>query len=112
MRKNEVFYMAVICLTYLLNKCFFTKVINNIFVDGYLNDLLCGMLFANIIVVVCRFWIRIEMSNVYVIFLVLIAGFFWEYVTPLYRDISVSDSFDIACYYLGGVIYTKLRGFL
>ncbi|MBP3330820.1 MAG: hypothetical protein J6L89_08315 [Clostridia bacterium] len=37
--------------------------------------------------------------------LLLGCGFFWEYITPLFRKETVSDMWDIAAYMLGGVIY-------
>ena len=37
--------------------------------------------------------------------LCLSAGFFWEYVTPLFRQNTVSDAMDLVCYAIGGSLY-------
>ena len=37
--------------------------------------------------------------------LLLLAGLFWEYVTPLFRENTVSDIWDVVAYMMGGFLY-------
>lgn len=41
----------------------------------------------------------------YIEILIIIAGLFWEYVTPLFRPDTVSDVLDIVSYMLGASLY-------
>ena len=112
MSKKELFYTGMILLCYFMNKFYLKNITDNFFIDGYLNDFLCGMLFAFVIVCACRSWIRVEISNSYILVITLIAGFFWEYITPFYHAESVTDNMDILCYYFGSLVYIKVKTYL
>ena len=105
MRKQELFYLCSVVLGYLFNKFYLKEMYDNFFIDWYLNDLLGGMLYAILVVVLYRFWFKIELSNKYIFMFTLIAGLFWEYVTPIYYTSSTRDNWDIVCYLTGSAIY-------
>ena len=41
----------------------------------------------------------------HILLLMLLSGFFWEVITPLYRSDTVGDPIDVIAYCLGGSIY-------
>ena len=107
--RKEVFFAGTLLVIYIVNKVYLRTVIDHFFVDGYFNDLLGGILFALAVVVVCRFWLNVEMPNTYICVLTVLAGVFWEYITPLYLKYSVTDNYDIFCYGLGSLIYVLVK---
>ena len=40
-----------------------------------------------------------------ILVLMLLAGIFWEFVTPLFRKAAVTDYADIVAYLAGGIAY-------
>lgn len=110
-KKSEVLYLSAIMSCYWTNKFVLRNAVENIFIDCYLNDLLGGMLFALILVWSSRIWLLSEISDKYVLLLTLVAGLFWEYITPLYYRYSIRDNYDILFYCIGGFTHIKIKKF-
>lgn len=80
----------------------------------YLNDFLAGVMLYPIWYLVCALFLRspeekLFFKDRYIILCTLIAGFFWEYVTPFLRTDSVSDPLDIIAYLLGAIVFCFIR---
>ena len=79
----------------------------------YLNDCLAGLGFypaVRMAVLLCRVKLpKYTTGAPFIIGLTLLAGLFWEYVTPLYREESTSDPRDLACYVGGAICMCLLR---
>lgn len=107
-RANGILILIVI-LFYCMNQNFKLVVktrILRLFMMGYFNDVLCGLGFMAYCNIVSN---KNQIVQLYKILLVLIiTGFFWEFVTPLYRQDSVTDGFDILAYIVGGIGYWLL----
>ena len=79
---------------------------------GHFNDLMAGILFpAYVNLVLSLFGMRMR-SWLEPLLFTLVAGIFWEYVTPLYRPQSVSDVWDIVAYLVGTLNYCALTRWL
>ena len=80
----------------------------------YLNDCLAGLGFypaVRVAAYLCRVQKLPAFTNgcPFIIGLTLLAGVFWEYVPPLYREGSTSDPWDLVCYAGGAVCLCLLR---
>jgi hypothetical protein len=71
----------------------------------YLNDMLAPILFLAYINI--ALYIR---SFKDIMTVTLLAGLFWEYVSPLFKANSVSDPLDICAYMMGGIIFYIIEG--
>lgn len=100
--------ILIVAILYTINR-FILKVVFiekfNIFFNHYFNDLIVPIvllsfidfLLFNKINRVTLFYIKISTM--------FLASIFWEFVTPLYLNRSVSDIYDLFMYFLGTVIY-------
>lgn len=85
---------------------------NNISIDAvrwfmtcYFNDTIGGITFVAYCNVVFNFYDK-ELLKLWQIELLMFScGVFWEYLTPLFRENTVSDIWDILAYMIGGFIY-------
>ena len=108
--KKNIAVAAVTFGMYLINRKVRTMTgagILGYFLRCYFNDLIGSITFmalTNIILLILGF--REIVKPVYIEALLLGAGLFWEYVTPLFRRDTVSDPYDILAYLLGGIMYS------
>lgn len=103
---NIVIGIVVIAL-YIINKFYLNRVLNILFFRFYFNDMLGGILivtYSNVILQFSNYKDALMKLHNILIF-TLVVGLFWEYFTPLYYRVSVSDPLDVVAYMLGGVIY-------
>jgi hypothetical protein len=118
---NRVFFIKsllsvlMVILIYLFNTLHLKHQTDAPFIQNHLNDVLVGIFLLALInilsllfnqpkLIVQRLPIGLGVT--------LLAGLFWEYVTPLYLTRSVSDPLDLIAYLLGGFVYwymTKAR---
>lgn len=105
-------YIFIVCLViYFIN-----RLTNDLYYVSHLsyvlryhfNDYLAGIVFLaylNIILSVSQYdYIRILKWS-QIIFIGIIIGIFWEYITPIYKTDSTSDIIDVICYIFGAVSY-------
>lgn len=110
-QKGHVVLCFVAALLYGVNKLLLLDID---FLRCYFNDILCGMVFFPAVVVVSalcgieRIPSKLQ-HGMAVLALTILAGLFWEFVTPLYWPSSVCDPLDIVCYMGGCVMYLLLR---
>lgn len=100
-----IFFFA--CCIYLFNT-FYLHGFHNTFLMSYLNDLIAIPTMLSMVNLLFVFFGRKDLtitSPVSIITIALVAGLFWEFVTPLYKS-STTDLLDIAVYVIGGFLYT------
>ncbi len=110
--KHELICAAAVTVAYMLNKLIFINITSGdwgYFFRCYFNDLICPIFFLSY----CKFIFslaKIRINN-YFIFLGIgmAAGFAWEYVIPLFKHNSISDPYDLLCYFVGTHIYCLIH---
>lgn len=106
-RKNLIIIGITVAL-YIVNQVIKTRIpIEAIrwFMSCYFNDTVGGITFMAYCNIVFSFYNR-EMLKLWQIeLLMFFCGFFWEYLTPIFRANTVSDVYDICAYMVGGIIY-------
>jgi hypothetical protein len=96
---------------YALNQFYLKHHVIASFFHSYFNDVLAGITFitySNML-----FFLVGKPQHCFqrlhtILSLIIAAGWFWEYVTPLYRKDSVSDPIDILAYAIGAACYWLL----
>ena len=108
MRKKNIFLIIVTLILYCVNQLIKTKIpFAHVkwFLACYFNDMVGGITFMAYCGIIFDLFNR-KMMNLWEIELLMVGcGCFWEYITPLYRAITVSDPWDILAYAGGGFIY-------
>lgn len=104
---NGILIIFVVAM-YLFNNIylkFHSRGIMRDFFVCYLNDLICPLFFfsySNLLLIT----VNREITKLRIICLISICtSFTWEYLAPLLKPSAVTDSLDIVCYVVGGVIY-------
>ncbi|NLM45185.1 MAG: hypothetical protein GX200_00080 [Firmicutes bacterium] len=116
-RKEFAFHLGLFsaCIhLFLVNKYCLKRLINHPFLHFYFHDLLAPLLllsYSNMLLAWFNFRGRRIRSLPAILLLVLAAGLFWEYVTPLYLPHSTSDPLDLLAYLAGGMLYWLLVSF-
>lgn len=106
-RKNLIFIIVTIAL-YIINQVIKTRIpIEPIrwYLSCYFNDTIGGITFIAYCNIVFGLYKR-KMTKLWQIeLLLLVAGIFWEYITPLFRASTTTDIWDIVAYMTGGFLY-------
>lgn len=107
MRRKNIYLIAITLALYLINQ--FIKMRISIepirwFLSCYFNDTIGGITFMAYCGIVLEVFHRKMMKLWQILLLMACCGFFWEYITPLYRN-TISDPWDILAYVCGGFIY-------
>ena len=71
----------------------------------YFNDFIGGITFTAYVNYVAILNNRCFIKLWQIECLLLICGFFWEYITPIFRTNTTCDNWDIIAYMLGGFMY-------
>ena len=106
-RKNFILILVTIVL-YIINQYIKNKIpIEGIrwFMTCYFNDTIGGITFMAYCGLVFEHYHRRMTKLWQIILLMASCGFFWEYITPLFRTNTISDPWDILAYVCGGIIY-------
>jgi membrane-associated PAP2 superfamily phosphatase len=96
---------------YALNRLVLRPRIALVFLQGHLNDCLAGAAlpaYFTLLVLLTGGRTTVAVRPLPILGLSLAAGLFWEFVTPLYLERSVSDPWDLVCYGCGSVAYLML----
>lgn len=108
MKKNTVLIIITLFF-YFLNQSIKNDIENDMlrfFMCCYFNDIIGSITFVSIINMLCIIGRYHEISKlIYIETIMLSAGLFWEYVTPLFRKNTTSDFFDLLAYLFGGFLY-------
>lgn len=103
----NIVIFIIIFMMYVINQKLLKKT-QNIFFQGYFNDLLAPILllaFSNFLLSFYeKEW---KGKNIYIV--IVICGIYWEFITPLYKKDSVCDVLDMIMYIGGASIYSLLR---
>ena len=107
-KRKNVFLILVTIILYIINQSIKNKIsIHGIkwFMTCYFNDIIGGITFMAYCGLVFEHYHRRMTKLWQIVLLMASCGFFWEYITPLYRSNTVSDIFDIIAYMGGGFLY-------
>lgn len=107
-RKINLVEMTTAICVYIINKaCLipYTQGQLNYFCRCYLNDLVCPLFFLGYCQILL-IWIDHEIKSWWkCMLLIMVAGCIWEYGAPFINAKSVSDVWDLVCYFVGGMVY-------
>jgi hypothetical protein len=104
----NIVIMTICIVAYGFNRFFLKDILNWLFLRCYLNDVLAGALmlaYTNVLFSIVRKDEHSLISLPIIMIFILLAGFFWEFATPLFHEGSVTDYADIAAYLVGGIVY-------
>lgn len=73
------------------------------FMQCYFNDVLAGITLNAMMSSTTKYNAR------WGLYLTIVAGIFWEYITPLFNSRSISDPLDIVAYLTGFLILTIIN---
>lgn len=93
---------------FLLNQFIIKPAAHIFFFHSFFNDIIAAFLllcYTNLIIHLLRKPVYAVETLFRIVLLILSAGLFWEYVTPLYRTGSYSDPLDLLAYLSGGILY-------
>ena len=109
-KKFDFLILFVNFVLFIINSIFL-KGNNNVFFDGYFNDILAGMIilsYSNLLLD-C---IERRINKIYFMFIFMVfCGVFWEFVFPMFHSSSTSDVVDILAYLVGGLFYYFINHF-
>ncbi|MNI12726.1 hypothetical protein D3C73_659200 [compost metagenome] len=108
---KDMIILGLCMALYVLNEIWFKAATTSLkwFFTGYYNDLLASPLlisYSNILLII--FLKKPYFNFIGLSIFILLAGVYWEYVTPLYKT-STPDPYDILMYYLGFIVYWIVR---
>lgn len=107
MKRKNTYIIVITLVLYLINQIVKTRIsIKPLrwFLSCYFNDTIGGITFMAYCGIVLDFFYKKMMKLWQILLLMACCGFFWEYITPLYRN-TISDLWDILAYVCGGFIY-------
>ncbi len=103
----NIFLFVVVLGTYAISRIVMPPFVLPPSFAGHFHDLLATPVLlaaSNLWIVACGRRHSTFVSLRSILALSLAAGFFWEYITPLYRA-STTDILDLMAYALGGILY-------
>ncbi len=98
-------------ILYFVNNIFIKKISAgvaylNYFINCYFNDILAGTIIIALINIILILFINKKINKlIYIFLLLLVIGYFWEYVPNLIKENAITDICDIVAYEIGGFIY-------
>lgn len=104
----NIIVFSVSVFLYLLNRILLKNVTEGLihwFLVCYWNDISGAVAFSAFVHEVIYYYTKKEIHLWGISIILLIAGLFWELITPLFRTNSVCDFWDIVAYESGGIIY-------
>lgn len=107
-KRKNILLISVTIVLYIINQCIKDKIpIYGVkwFMTCYFNDTMGGITFMAYCGLVSEHYHRRMTKLWQVVLLMTSCGFFWEYITPLFRPNTITDPWDILAYVCGGLIY-------
>lgn len=98
------FYLMLV--TFLLNRYYF-KPTGNIFLDGWLNDLLCLPILLELSQISMQLIVRKNylLSKFQLIISIVYCSILFEYFLPRNYPTYYADPIDVLCYFVGGLFW-------
>ncbi len=97
--------LITLCIImYGLNEFYFKGIFKNLWMQGYYNDYLAGIILLAAVELVTLLYSSKEVSFIQTVVVMLLAGLYWEFIAPLYILDSVTDPRDLLVYEAGGII--------
>ncbi len=104
----NLFLILFFIFLYILNQKYLKHYLDLCFFRYHFNDILAGgiiITYINLLFIFLRksqyclrrFWIIVCVN--------IVIGFFWEFITPFYRQDSITDVYDLIAYTSGGCLY-------
>lgn len=106
--KVDIFIISVSVILYLLNRLLLKDITEGLihwFLVCYWNDITGAIAVSAYVDSIIFHYSKKEIHIWGLIGILLACGIFWEFITPLFRQTSVCDFWDIVAYMTGGVIY-------
>lgn len=107
-RLENILIFTVCVLLYLLNIHIFSNLNNyeiHYFFTGYFDDIMAPLLLFSYINLLLSLRNEEIYSLKYLIIIIIVCSFVWEYLVLFVKPTTVSDPVDILCYFLGTLIY-------
>lgn len=104
---NLSIFISCIIL-YGFNTIIFSSIHNynlHYFFSSYFNDLLAPLLLFSYINLILSLTDKKMYSLKYLILIIILTSFVWEYIAPIFKPTSISDPIDILFYFIGTLIY-------
>lgn len=106
--KADIFIISVSVFLYLLNRLILKDITEGLihwFLVCYWNDITGAIAVSAYVDSIIFHYSRKEIRIWGLIVILLACGIFWEFITPLFRQNSVCDFWDIVAYESGGIAY-------
>lgn len=103
-KKEMLAFVFAMCV-YAINKWGISHRADFPFLSNYLNDFIGGYVFATILTISYRFYLKREIRVRIYFLIIIMASIYWEYIAPLYLPYSVKDVNDIVAYLAGGWVF-------
>lgn len=104
-KKNILIFSGAILFCLLNQKIKYHIPNKKWFMTCYFNDIVGGIGFVAYYSYFFDSYKRRSAELIEIEILMLFCGIFWEYITPLFRNNTVSDPWDIVAYLSGGFLY-------
>lgn len=112
--KTDIICCIFSVLVYCVNREFLMKIFKGVmgyFVKCYLNDLTAPIFVLAVSSIILK-WEGYELKKLWLIILIgLFAGLVWEFIIPLIKTSSVTDPYDLFCYFIGTLVYYGIKKF-
>jgi len=89
-------------ILYGFNTIIFSSINNynlHYFFSSYFNDLLAPLLLFSYINLI------LSLIDKYLILIIILSSFVWEFIAPIFKPNSISDPIDILFYFIGTMVY-------
>jgi len=95
-------------ILYGFNTIIFSSINNynlHYFFSSYFNDLLAPLLLFSYINIILSLIDKKMYSLKYLILIIILSSFVWEFIAPIFKPNSISDPIDILFYFIGTMVY-------
>lgn len=75
----------------------------------YGNDVICGYVFSCILKDLYKIILKEDIDNKFQLQILIFASVYWELISPIFIEKSVSDIYDIGAYLIGYIIYILIN---
>jgi hypothetical protein len=99
-------WFHLILFVFLINR-YYLRPTGNIFLDGWLNDLLCLPILLELVQLSMRFIVakNYVLSKFQLIVSIVYCSLLFEYFLPIQSAAFYSDPIDVICYTIGGLLW-------
>lgn len=113
MKQSERLVVFIIAVSLALVNKYFINVGNtgvlSTFMNWYFNDIVGACGYCSYCDYASVLFTEKSLTRYSLFLLILISGIVWEYITPMFREDTISDVYDIVAYIIGAGIYIVIR---